>query len=62
MNYNSISEDFEQLPTTKIITNIIGAFVSNNQAMVYMQMGMPSVAWVQLARAKSLLSKACTGV
>ena len=50
------------MPTTKIITNIVNAFVSNNAAIVHMQLNMPAVALSYLNKAKTLLAKACTGV
>lgn len=62
MNFATITEDFDQMPTTKIITNIINAFVNNNAAIAHLHQGMPTVALVYLAKAKTLLTKACTGV
>ena len=62
MNFNSISEDFDQMPTTKIITNIVSAFVNNNAALVHMQLNMPFIALNYLNKAKLLLVKAITGV
>jgi hypothetical protein len=62
MNFTTISEDFEGLPTTKIITNVVSAFVNNNAAIAHLQQGMPAVASAYLAKAKTLLTKACTGV
>ena len=50
------------MPTTKIITNIISAFVNNNAAIAHIQLKMPTIAMVYLNKAKSLLNKACTGV
>lgn len=50
------------MPTTKIITNIISAFVNNNAAIAHLQHGMATVALAYLTKAKTLLTKACTGV
>lgn len=62
MNFATIAEDLEQMPTTKIITNIINAFVNNNAAIAHLHQGMPTVALSYLTKAKTLLAKACTGV
>ena len=62
MNYTTILEEFDQMPTTKIITNIVSAFANNNAAIVYHQMNMKSISIAHFNRAKSLLTKACTGV
>jgi len=62
MNYTTISEEFDQMPTTKIITNIVSAFANNNAAIVYHQMNMSAISIAHFNRAKSLLTKACTGV
>jgi hypothetical protein len=62
MNFATIVEDLEQMPTTKIITNIISAFVSNNAAIAHLHQGTPTVALSYLVKAKTLLAKACTGV
>ena len=50
------------MPTTKIITNIVSAFVNNNAAVVHMQLNMPAISLAYLNKAKALLTKACTGV
>ena len=50
------------MPTTKIITNIISAFVNNNAALVHFHFRVPVVALAYLTKAKALLTKACTGV
>lgn len=62
MNFTTIVEDYEQMPTTKIVTNIISAFSNNNIAIVHVSYQMPSLALAYLSKAKSLLTKACTGV
>lgn len=62
MNFSTIAEDYEQMPTTKIITNIVSAFVNNNAAVVHMQLNMPAISLAYLNKAKALLTKACTGV
>lgn len=62
MNLSSITEDFDQMPTTKIITNIVSAFVNNNAAIVHLQLSMPAITLSYLNKAKALLIKACTGV
>ena len=62
MNYTTIAEDLEQMPSTKIITNIFSAFVNNNAAVVHMKLNMPSVALSYLNKAKTMLTKAATGV
>jgi hypothetical protein len=50
------------MPTTKIVTNIISAFVNSNAGVVHFHYGMPSVALGYFGKAKALLAKACTGV
>lgn len=62
MNFNTIAEDFEHVPTTKIITNVIGAFVNNNAAVVHSQLEKSAISLAYFNKAKSLLNKACTGV
>ncbi len=62
MNFSTIVEEFDQMPTTKIITNIISAFVNNNAAIVHFHLTMPTVALTYFAKAKALLTKAITGV
>ena len=54
MNFTTIAEDLEQMPSTKIITNIFSAFVNNNAAVVHMQLNMPSVALSYLNKAKTI--------
>ena len=62
MNLNTIAEEFEQMPTTKIVTNIISAFVTSNAGLVHFHYGMAAAALGYFGRAKALLAKACTGV
>jgi hypothetical protein len=50
------------MPTTKIVTNIVNAFVTSNAGLVHFHYGMPSVALSYFAKAKILLTKAYTGV
>lgn len=50
------------MPTTKIITNAIGAFVNNNAGVVHAQLNKPAISLLYFNKAKALLNKACTGV
>jgi tetratricopeptide (TPR) repeat protein len=62
MNFTTIGEEFEQMPTTKIVTNVIGSFINNNAGLTHFHLGLPAVALAYLSKAKALLTKACTGV
>ena len=62
MNFVNIVEEYEQMPATKIITNILNAFATSNTGIVHYMYEKPSIALIYFARAKSLLAKACTGV
>lgn len=62
MNLTTIAEEFEQMPTTKIVTNIVSAFVNSNAGVVHFHYGMLAVALGYFGKAKALLAKACTGV
>ncbi len=62
MNLTTIAEEFEQMPTTKIVTNIVSAFVNSNAGVVHVHYGMLAVALGYFGKAKALLAKACTGV
>jgi len=50
------------MPTTKIVTNILTAFVYSNAGLIHYHYEMPSVALSYFAKAKALLTKAYTGV
>jgi hypothetical protein len=50
------------MPTTKIITNILNAFVTSNTGLIHFSIGKPIIALTYFAKAKGLLTKACTGV
>jgi len=62
INYAIIAEELEQMPTTKIVNNVVSAFVTSNAGLVHFHEGMPSVALNYFAKAKTLLTKAYTGV
>ncbi len=62
MNFVNIVEEFEQMPTTKIITNILNAFATSNTGLVHFVYGKSTVALAYFSKAKALLGKACTGV
>ena len=62
MNYTTMAEEVEQMPTTKIVTNIVSAFVTSNTGLVHFHYDMPAVALSYFAKAKALLTKAYTGV
>lgn len=62
MNFVNMVEEHEQMPTTKIITNILNAFATNNTGTVHFAYGKPTLALLHFAKAKALLAKACTGV
>lgn len=50
------------MPTTKIITNILSGFANSNTAIVHYLYQKPALAVSYFAKAKTLLTKACTGV
>ena len=62
MSYATIAEEIDQMPTTKIVTNIINAFVTCNTGVVHYHHKMPIVALACFGKAKALLTKSCTGV
>jgi hypothetical protein len=62
MNFVTMSEEYEQMPTTKIITNILSGFSNNNSAVVHFIYQKPTLALTYFIKAKTLLTKACTGV
>ena len=62
MNFTSIMEEIENMPTTKIVTNCINGFATNNAALAYFAQGKPAVAYATLLKARALLAKAITGV
>jgi hypothetical protein len=50
------------MPSTKIITNILNAFATSNTGIIHFAYEKPIVSLSYFIRAKSLLSKGCTGV
>lgn len=62
MNFVTMSEEHEQMPTTKIITNILSGFANSNTAIVHFLYQKPGLSLAYFAKAKTLLTKACTGV
>lgn len=62
MNFVTMSEEHEQMPTTKIITNILSGFANSNTAIVHFLYQKPALSLAYFAKAKTLLTKACTGV
>lgn len=62
MNFINIVEEYEQMPATKIITNILNSFATSNTGIVHFIYEKPTIALLYFSRAKALLSKACTGV
>jgi hypothetical protein len=62
MNFTNITTEYEQMPTTKIINNILNAFATNNTGLIHFALNKPVVALSYFTKAKTLLAKACTGV
>jgi hypothetical protein len=62
MNFVNMSEEYEQMPTTKIITNILSGFASSNTGIVHFLYQKPAIALAYFSKGKTLLTKACTGV
>lgn len=62
MNFVNMSEEYEQMPTTKIITNILSGFANSNSGLIHYLYRKPALALTYFAKAKTLLTKACTGV
>lgn len=62
MNFVNMSEEYEQMPTTKIITNILNGFATSNTGVVHYIYEKPTLALTYFTKAKALLAKACTGV
>ncbi len=62
MNFTNMSEELDQMPTTKIITNIINGFATSNTGIIHFNYQKPFIALAYFSKAKTLLAKACTGV
>ena len=62
MNFSSIQSDYEQMPQTKIITNIYSSLTNNNAAIIYYSFGKMDLALHFFNKAHTLLLKGCTGV
>lgn len=50
------------MPTTKIITNILNALTTSNVGIVNLALKKPHLSLAYFSKAKTLLSKGCTGV
>lgn len=50
------------MPSNKIITNILNAFATSNTGLTHFALGKTVLALHHFVKAKTLLSKACTGV
>lgn len=62
LHFHNIQNDFEQMPQTKIITNIYSALSANNIAIVTYSLGKFQTSLHLLSKAQTLLAKGCTGV
>ena len=62
MNFANIQNEIEQMPSTKIITNILNALTTSNVGIVHFWEKKYHVALQYFFKAKSLLSKGITGV
>lgn len=62
MNFTIMSEEYDQMPSTKIITNILNGFATSNTGIIHVIYNKPSIALTYFTKAKSFLAKACTGV
>lgn len=62
MNFTNIQTYYEDMPTTKIITNILNALTASNVGIVHLALKKPYLSLSYFSKAKTLLSKGCTGV
>ena len=62
MNFTNIMEEVENMPTTKIVSNCVNGFATNNTALAYVAQGKTALAYATLVKARALLAKAMTGV
>ena len=62
LHFSNIQNDFDQMPQTKIITNIYSSLSINNTAVIFYASGLPNAAAYLFNKAQTLLAKGCTGV
>jgi hypothetical protein len=62
MNFANIQNDVEQMPSTKIITNILNALTTSNVGIVHFSILKYHIALQYFFKAQGLLSKGITGV
>jgi len=62
MNFNNMQTEYDKMPTTKIITNILNALATANSGIIYLTMNKPQLSLSCFMKAKALLAKGCTGV
>lgn len=62
MNWANIQSEIEQLPSTKIIVNILNALTASNVGIVHFMDKKFHMALQYFFKAKTLLSKGITGV
>ena len=62
LHFQNIQNDYEQMPQTKIITNVYSALSANNMALVFYSLGKINTALQLFNKAQTLLAKGCTGV
>lgn len=62
MNFNNMQTEYDKMPTTKIITNILNALATANTGLIHFNLGKPHISLANFLKAKALLAKGCTGV
>ena len=62
LHFSNIQNEYEQMPQTKIITNIYSALSANNIAVINFTLGKINTSLHLLSKAQTLLAKGCTGV
>lgn len=62
MNWANIQSEIEQLPSTKIIVNILNALTTSNIGIAHFMDSKYQLSLQYFFKAKTLLSKGITGV
>jgi hypothetical protein len=62
MNFANIQNEVEQMPSSKIITNILNALTTSNVGIVHFVEKKYHTSLQYFVKAQSLLSKGITGV